>query len=85
MKNQVSSPVSQVKSGSMSQWLSSENRFMSSLMEETITNAQMLMIIQALVSFSVLTCSVFITPLAALVCLVWFIHSLRLCKEGGLK
>lgn len=85
MKNQVSSPVSQEKSGSMSQWLSRENRFMSDLMEETITNAQMLMIIQALLSFSVLACSVFLTPLAALVCLVWFIHSLRLCKEGGLK
>lgn len=85
MKNQVSSPVSQEKSGSMSQWLSRENRFMSDLMEETITNAQMLMIIQALVSFSVLTCSIFLRPLAALLCLVWFIHSLLLCKKGGLK
>lgn len=85
MKNQVSSPVSQEKSGFMSQWLSSDNRFLSSLMEESITNAQMLMIIQALVSFSVLTCSIFLRPLAALLCLVWFIHSLLLCKKGGLK
>lgn len=85
MKNQISTPVSQVKSGSTSQWLSRENHFMSSLMEEPITNAQMLMIIQALVSFSVLTCSVFLRPLAALLCLVWFIHSLRLCKKGGLR
>lgn len=83
MKNQIARPVSQAKSGST--WLERENHFMSSLMEETITNAQMLMIIQALLSFSVLSCSVFLTPLASLVCLVWFIHSLRLCKEGGLK
>lgn len=85
MKNQISTPVSQVKSGSTSQWLSRENRFMSSLMEETITNAQMLMIIQALVSFSVLTCSIFLRPLAALFCLIWFIGSLLLCRKGGLK
>lgn len=85
MKNQISTPVSQAKSGSTSQWLSRENHFMSSLMEEPITNAQMLMIIHTLVSFSVLACSIFLTPLAALVCLVWFIHSLRLCKEGGLR
>ncbi|MCL1613136.1 hypothetical protein [Phocaeicola plebeius] len=83
MKNQVSTPVSQAESGST--WLERENHFMSSLMEESITNAQMLMIIQALLSFSVLSCSVFLTPLAAFVCLVWFILSLRLCKEGGLK
>lgn len=83
MKNQIARPVSQAKSGST--WLERENHFMSSLMEESITNAQMLMIIQALLSFSVLACSVFLTPLAALVCLVWFILSLRLCKEGGLK
>lgn len=85
MRNQIVRPVSQAKSGSMSQWFSRENRFMSSLMEESITNAQMLMIIHALVSFSVLTCSIFLTPLGALVCLVWFIHSLRLCKKGGLR
>ena len=44
MKNQIVRPVSQVESGSMSQWFLRENHFMSSLMEESITNVQMLMI-----------------------------------------
>ena len=85
MKNQIVRPVSQVESGSMSQWFLRENHFMSSLMEESITNVQMLMVIHALLSFSILTCSFFLHPVAALFCLIWFIGSLLLCRKGGLK
>ena len=65
-------------------WMASENTFFTSVLEEPVTNKQTLLLAQAVVSFSVLVGSSFLSVTAALVCLAWFGVSLHLCVKGGL-
>ena len=66
MKNQIALPVSQAKESRISLWLNRENVLFSSIMEEKVTNRQTVLVSQALISFSLLTCSIFTHWLAAL-------------------
>lgn len=85
MKNQITLPVSQARQNRFSLWLSRENKQLSSDLEMSVTNRQMLLMAHSVVSFSVLTCSVFLSVWSALFCLVWFAWSLLLCKKGGIR
>lgn len=59
MKNQIALPASQAKESRISLWLNRENNFFSWIMEEKVTNRQTVLVSQALISFSLLTCSLF--------------------------
>lgn len=85
MKNQIALPVSQAKESRISLWLNRENNLFSWIMEEKVTNRQTVLVSQALISFSLLTCSLFTHWLAAIACLCWFACSILLCKKGGLR
>lgn len=85
MKNQIALPVSQAKESPIMLWLHRQNRLFSAIMEEKVSNRQALLMVQAMTSFSILTCSVFLHWLAAVLCLGWFVYSLLLCKKGGLR
>ena len=85
MKNQIALPVSQARQNRFSLWLSRENKQLSSDLEMSVTNRQMLLMAHSVVSFSVLACSVFLSVWSALFCLVWFAWSLLLCKKGGIR
>ncbi len=72
----------------LSSWLASDNRFFSWVMKEdkiTVSNRQALFILQALFSGSLLLCAMFISWVAALVLLCWFVLSVYQCKKGGIK
>lgn len=88
MKNQeilLKTPMSGVNSSAISAWMNRKNPLFSSLLEESVSNRQFLLLGHASFAFSALVCAAFVSPVPALVCLAWFIVSLRLCKKGGLK
>ena len=74
----------------LSPWLASKNHLFSSIMSDKdekviVTNRQALLILQALVSGSLLLCSTFVHWFAAVVLLCWFALSVIQCKKGGLR
>lgn len=73
------------KSSAITAWLNRENQFISSILEESVSNRQICLMTNASFAFSVLVCAVFTSPVPALLCLAWFIVSLRLCVKGGLR
>lgn len=81
----LSSAAGRAASSTVQSWLSRENKQLSSDLEMSVTNRQMLLMAHSVVSFSVLTCSVFLSVWSALFCLVWFAWSLLLCKKGGIR
>lgn len=66
-------------------WLDSDNNFLSSVMEESVSNRQTLLLTNAMVSFALLALFAFIDVTAAVMLVAWFAYSLHLCKEGGIK
>ena len=85
MKNQIALPVSQARESRITLWLESENSIITSIMEESVSNRQTLLLSNAMLAFSVMACSVFLHWAAALICLIWFILSLIMCRKGGLR
>lgn len=84
---QKSKALSAPKAGARSSfqlWTAQQNQFMSKLIEQPVTNRQVLLIIHCLVSFSVF---VFLSGhlLTALVSLLWVLLSLYTARKGGLK
>lgn len=78
--------VSQEKSiSNINLFLNKKNKLFSSVVEETVTNKQVLLITHAVLSGSILCCSIFSNLFIVIICLVWFIASLLSCKKGGLK
>lgn len=77
--------VGSKKSFSFLRWLSSENAFFTSIMEENITNRQFLLIFNLMVSFMILIGCTFVSAIPTLISLTYFILSIRLCRKGGLK
>ena len=69
----------------LSAWLKSSNQFFSSVIEESLTNLQVLLIIHAAVIGALLLSSIIINPYAAVVLLCWFGLAIQLCKKGGIK
>lgn len=66
-------------------WLNSDNSLFSSVLENTVSNRQVLLIGHACLAFSALVCAASLSPMAAVVMLLWFVVSLHLCKKGGLR
>lgn len=87
MKNQsITLPVLEAKQSTFKAWCEKENVLFSWVLEEsTVTNHQVLLLGHSSLAFSVLVCAAFVSAISTLVCLVWFIVSLRLCVKGGLK
>lgn len=87
MKNQtVTLPVSAAKNSAFSTWRKKENALFSWILQESVvTNRQVLLLGYTSLAFSALVCATFVSPVSALLCLTWFIMSLRLCVKGGLR
>lgn len=65
-------------------WTARKNEFFSSLLEGTVTNRQVLLIIHCLIAF--LSFVFFSGHLAmAAITMIWFILSLYSARKGGLK
>ena len=67
------------KSSAIQLWLNRKNQFFSSVLEEGVSNRQVLLLGHASFVFSAL-----ISQVPALICLAWFMVALRLCVKGGL-
>ena len=86
MKNQTATlPISSAKKSTFHMWLNRKNTLLSTMVEEKITNKQMLLVVNASCAFTILVCSSFYSAISALLILTWFIHSIYLCKKGGLN
>ena len=66
-------------------WLNSDNSLFSAIVESTVSNRQVLLMGHACLAFSALACAASLSPMAALVMLLWFVVSLSLCKRGGIR
>ena len=62
------------KSSAIQLWLNRKNQFFSSVLEEGVSNRQVLLLGHAS----------FVSQVPALICLAWFMVALRLCVKGGL-
>ena len=72
------------KSSAIQLWLNRKNQFFSSVLEEDVSNRQVLLLGHASFVFSALICASFVSQVPALICLAWFMVALRLCVKGGL-
>ena len=72
------------KSSAIQLWLNRKNQFFSSVLEEGVSNRQVLLLGHASFVFSALICASFVSQVPALICLSWFMVALRLCVKGGL-
>ena len=72
------------KSSAIQLWLNRKNQFFSSVLEEGVSNRQVLLLGHASFVFSALICASFVSQVPALICLAWFMVALRLCVKGGL-
>ena len=77
--------LNKTKSSTIQQWLDSENSIITSIMEESVSNRQTLLLSNAMLAFSLMVCSTFLHWAAALICLIWFVLSLFMCRKGGLR
>ncbi|MDD3038908.1 hypothetical protein [Bacteroides sp.] len=66
-------------------WLRSENLILSYFAEQSVSNANALRITHAVIAFVFLIFTPSAGAIAALICLVWFIATILICKKGGLK
>lgn len=69
----------------VSAWLKSENFPLSSVMEESVTNRQTLLISQCFVSFSFMAIAANASLPLCVIGLLWFGLSLLSAKKGGIK
>lgn len=66
-------------------WLNRDNTLFTAIMEESVSNANVLRISHAVTAFVCLISSQLAGPIAMLISLAWFGIALYLCKKGGLK
>lgn len=83
MKKQTTLQLHQAVLAAVTVWLHSDNSLFSSVLENAVSNRQVLFIGHACLAFTALLCCG--TSIPALLCLAWFVWSLTLCKKGGLK
>lgn len=60
------------KSSAIQLWLNRKNQFFSSVLEEGVSNRQVLLLGHASFVFSALICASFVSQVPALICLAWF-------------
>ena len=85
MKKQTSLQLNQSAQSAISVWLNSENFLFSDIIEDKVSNLQVMLLGHACLAFSVLMCSATISLVGTLFALLWFVVSLDLCKKGGIK
>lgn len=66
-------------------WLDRDNYVLSSIMEESVSNRQTLLIANAMLSGCLLLCSTFVCIEALLFLFVWFAWAVLKCQKGGIK
>ena len=85
MKEQTTLQLNQSAQSAISVWLNSENSMFSDIIEDKVSNLQVMLLGHACLAFSALVCAASLSSMAALVMLLWFAWSLSLCQKGGLK
>lgn len=85
MKKQTTLQLQSAALSALIVWLNSDNSLFSFVLESTVSNRQVLLIGHACLAFSALVCSCALSPMAAVLMLLWFVVSLSLCKKGGIK
>ena len=85
MKKQTALQLNQSAQSAISVWLNSENSMFSDIIEDKVSNLQVMLLGHACLAFSVLMCSATISLVGTLFALLWFAVSLHLCKKGGIK
>lgn len=85
MKKQTTLQLQPAALSALIVWLNSDNSLFSSVLENAVSNRQVLLIGHACLAFSALVCATSLSSMAALVMLLWFAWSLSLCQKGGLK
>ncbi|WP_347156019.1 hypothetical protein [Phocaeicola vulgatus] len=84
MRNELVLSAKSAEHSAIQLWLNRKNQFFSSVLEEDISNRQVLLLGHASFVFSALICVSFVSQVPALICLAWFMVALRLCVKGGL-
>ena len=85
MKEQTTLQLNSSAQSAISVWLNSENSMFSTIIEDKVSNLQVLLLGHACLAFSALVCAVSLSAVAALIMLLWFAISLHLCVKGGLR
>ena len=85
MKEQTSLQLNQSAQSAISVWLNSENSMFSDIIEDKVSNLQVMLLGHACLAFSALVCAASVSATAALVMLLWLVWSLDLCKKGGIR
>lgn len=79
----LSAPRADIRS-SFQVWAAAHNQLFSSILDQPVTNRQMLLLVHCLTAFSalILLCS---SLIGAIITFFWFVGSLYLAKKGGLR
>ena len=85
MKKQTSLQLQPAAQSAISVWLNSENSLFSSIIEDQVSNLQVMLLGHACLAFSVLMCAATFSLVGALTALLWFAASLHLCMKGGIR
>ena len=85
MKEQTALQLNQSAQSAISVWLNSENSMFSDIIEDKVSNLQVMLLCHACLAFSVLMCAVTFSLVGTLVALLWFAASLHLCMKGGIR
>lgn len=72
-------------SAAITTWLNRENSLFSSIIENSVSNRQVLLMGHACLAFSALVCASAFSAVAACIMFLWFIVSLSLCVKGGIR
>ena len=85
MKKQTALQLNQSALSAISVWLNSENSMFSTIIEDKVSNLQVMLLGHACLAFSALMCSVTSSLVGTLITLLWFAVSLHLCMKGGIR
>lgn len=85
MKKQTTLKLQPAALSALIVWLNSENSMFSNIIEDKVSNLQVMLLGHACLAFSVLMCSATFSLVGTLIALLWFVVSLHLCMKGGIK
>lgn len=85
MKKQTTLKLQPAALSALIVWLNSENSMFSNIIEDKVSNLQVILLGHACLAFSVLMCSATFSLVGTLIALLWFVVSLHLCMKGGIK
>lgn len=81
----ISLPLSVVLKNRLSMWLKTENQLFSSIVEESVSNKQMLFLSHSCLVFILMLVAVSFSVIVTGLCLLWWVATLVSCKKGGIK